>query len=218
MSVLNKDNFLFYTYGIVIYQLGLSTMKSRSLTGAVLLLLILILTYYVTVYSMKVPSNHYCRNQLTPTNCPPDATRIVARENKSTMNHDPTNSPGLSGGSESTDRFHLSLAYLSLKEREQFDNCAHSGKTITLNAPLDNGTCHFMNGTGRRPVALASFPGSGNTWVRGLLEKVTGICTGELALRATIMPLQTNLSSSAHMYFEAVHFLSMHVQYRTMAC
>ena len=43
-----------------------------------------------------------------------------------------------------------------------------------------NGTCHFMNGRGRLPVALASFPGSGNTWVRGLIEKVTGICTGEM--------------------------------------
>ena len=40
------------------------------------------------------------------------------------------------------------------------------------------GSCHFMNGTNRAPVALASFQGSGNTWVRGLLEQATGICTG----------------------------------------
>ncbi len=39
--------------------------------------------------------------------------------------------------------------------------------------------CHFMNGTSRGSVALLSFPGSGNTWLRGLLEKATGICTGE---------------------------------------
>ena len=39
--------------------------------------------------------------------------------------------------------------------------------------------CHFMNGTSRGGVALLSFPGSGNTWLRGLLEKATGICTGE---------------------------------------
>ena len=39
--------------------------------------------------------------------------------------------------------------------------------------------CHFMNGTSRPAVALVSLPGSGNTWVRGLLEKATGICTGE---------------------------------------
>ena len=41
-------------------------------------------------------------------------------------------------------------------------------------------TCHFINGTSRASnVALISFPGSGNTWTRGLLEKATGICTGD---------------------------------------
>ena len=42
-----------------------------------------------------------------------------------------------------------------------------------------SGDCRFMRGEGRAPVALVSLPGSGNTWVRGLLEKATGICTGE---------------------------------------
>ena len=41
------------------------------------------------------------------------------------------------------------------------------------------GDCEFMSGEGRAPVALVSLPGSGNTWIRGLLEKATGICTGE---------------------------------------
>ena len=44
--------------------------------------------------------------------------------------------------------------------------------------PLPEPTCHFMNGRKRNPVALASFPGSGNTWLRGLLQKATGVCTG----------------------------------------
>ena len=44
--------------------------------------------------------------------------------------------------------------------------------------PVINGTCRFVDGNNRLPVALASFPGSGNTWARGLIEKVTGICTG----------------------------------------
>ena len=35
-----------------------------------------------------------------------------------------------------------------------------------------------MNGTNRAAVALVSFPGSGSTWVRGLLEQATGVCTG----------------------------------------
>ena len=43
-----------------------------------------------------------------------------------------------------------------------------------------NGSCHFMDGSNRAPVGLISFPGSGNTWVRGLLEQATGICTGEI--------------------------------------
>ncbi|CAI8056765.1 WSC domain-containing protein 1 [Geodia barretti] len=38
--------------------------------------------------------------------------------------------------------------------------------------------CKFLNSTSRAPVALSSFPGSGNTWVRGLLQQVTGVCTG----------------------------------------
>ena len=44
---------------------------------------------------------------------------------------------------------------------------------------LPSGECRFMNGSGRNPIGLVSFPGSGNTWVRGLLQKATGICTGE---------------------------------------
>ena len=43
---------------------------------------------------------------------------------------------------------------------------------------LKQGECHFMDGRERAPVALVSFPGSGNTWLRGLLEQATGICTG----------------------------------------
>ena len=43
-----------------------------------------------------------------------------------------------------------------------------------------NGSCHFMDGSNRAPVGLISPPGSGNTWVRGLLQQATGICTGEI--------------------------------------
>lgn len=46
---------------------------------------------------------------------------------------------------------------------------------------LKENDCHFMNGSSTRlPVALASTSGSGNTWIRGLLERATGICTGFL--------------------------------------
>ena len=33
---------------------------------------------------------------------------------------------------------------------------------------------------GRGTVGLVSFPGSGNTWVRQLLQMATGICTGKV--------------------------------------
>ena len=46
--------------------------------------------------------------------------------------------------------------------------------------------CQFVNARGRRVVALVSLPGSGNTWVRGLLERVTGVCTGSIYCDKTL--------------------------------
>lgn len=68
----------------------------------------------------------------------------------------------------------LCTQYLNKEELEKFRHCS---KHLEMRA-ANNGTCQFLNGTSRGKVALASFPGSGNTWVRGLLEKVTGLCTG----------------------------------------
>ena len=77
----------------------------------------------------------------------------------------------------------LCLEYLSAEERNDFSKCTSRAMYLHQkkfkSTALNNGTCHFIDSTGRRPVAVASFPGSGNTWVRGLLEKTTGICTGE---------------------------------------
>ena len=77
----------------------------------------------------------------------------------------------------------LCLEYLSKSERREFDKCTSKGVSLSKkrfkSATLSNGICHFVNGAGRRRVALASFPGSGNTWVRGLLEMTSGICTGD---------------------------------------
>ena len=77
--------------------------------------------------------------------------------------------------------------YLSRTESVFFDKCTN--KTAAKEAKfgaIQKGRCRFMNGTGRYPIALASFPGSGNTWLRGLLEKATGICTGIVVLIARI--------------------------------
>ena len=46
--------------------------------------------------------------------------------------------------------------------------------------------CQFINGSGRSPIALASFPGSGNTWVRGLIQAATGLCTGAIYCDRTL--------------------------------
>lgn len=68
--------------------------------------------------------------------------------------------------------------YLQPRDRHFYSLCMDKVKAFSKDLPpMDNG-CHFINGTKRKPVALVSFPGSGNTWVRQMLEKVTGICTG----------------------------------------
>ena len=67
----------------------------------------------------------------------------------------------------------LCTQFLEPADLSDFHNCPRHMKK-----GYRNGTCRFLNGSSRRVVALASFPGSGNTWVRGLLEKAAGICTG----------------------------------------
>ena len=56
--------------------------------------------------------------------------------------------------------------------------CVEKVENVNIDTPIPK--CRFMDGTNRYPVALASLPGSGNTWVRGLLEQATGICTGDI--------------------------------------
>ena len=68
------------------------------------------------------------------------------------------------------------LNVLSSSEKNTYNEC-HK-KALVLLKDVEECKCRFVNGTGRKRVALVSLPGSGNTWVRGLLEKTTGICTG----------------------------------------
>ena len=72
----------------------------------------------------------------------------------------------------------LCSEFLSAIDRDHFQQCVETVKKTVLRPP-PLGSCHFMDGSNRAPVALASFEGSGNTWIRGLLEEVTGICTGK---------------------------------------
>ena len=59
-------------------------------------------------------------------------------------------------------------------------------KRTNLTAEPSRSVCHFLNARDRAPVALASFPGSGNTWVRGLLQAATGVCTGTIYCDSTL--------------------------------
>ena len=70
----------------------------------------------------------------------------------------------------------LCTEYLTKEDKSRFNSCLEEVRSH--NGHVQDGQCHFMPQTHRAPVALASFPGSGNTWLRGLLETATGICTG----------------------------------------
>ena len=80
--------------------------------------------------------------------------------------------------------------YLQKFELLAMNECSAETSKRTVNGKIQNenkskfnlkeNNCSFINGSHRLPVALASTSGSGNTWIRGLLEKATGICTGFL--------------------------------------
>ena len=67
------------------------------------------------------------------------------------------------------------LQYLSMPEKKEFNKCQNK---INSTQKALKCQCRFRDGVGKKRVALNSLPGSGNTWLRGLLEKITGFCTG----------------------------------------
>ena len=64
--------------------------------------------------------------------------------------------------------------FLSISEM----NCAKAIAARMEPATRVTPRCHFQNGTMKPRVLLRSYPASGNTWTRQLLEKTSGICTG----------------------------------------
>ena len=70
--------------------------------------------------------------------------------------------------------------FFTNSDKPHFKYCVHKTWGVTINEYREpaKSTCVFINGTNRYPIGLASYPGSGNTWVRGLLQKVTGLCIG----------------------------------------
>ena len=75
-------------------------------------------------------------------------------------------------------RDNICSEYLSGDDSMKYHSCLSSIKTRRTKP--NAGVCHFIDGSHRPAVALVSFPGSGNTWVRGILEMATGICTGAI--------------------------------------
>lgn len=80
---------------------------------------------------------------------------------------------------------HCTLEYcselLNSDDSARWKECSQSASIISAKRTEKNKTrnnCRFINEPNRDAVALVSFPGSGNTWVRGILEAVTGMCTG----------------------------------------
>ena len=74
--------------------------------------------------------------------------------------------------------------YLTILELSAMRTCLRETVQRTAGRHLEvmvkENDCNFTDKSNRKPVALASTEGSGNTWLRGLLEKATGICTGFL--------------------------------------
>ena len=71
------------------------------------------------------------------------------------------------------------LQYLSAAEKHVFNECQRRTVPQKSTQSIPKCQCRFRDGVGKEKVAIVSLPGSGNTWVRGLLEKATGVCTGE---------------------------------------
>ena len=70
--------------------------------------------------------------------------------------------------------------HLNASEKLLYMQClAKVQVAVGSESPQEN-NCRFLLTHSRKPVALISFPGSGNTWVRQLLEGASGICTGSV--------------------------------------
>lgn len=86
----------------------------------------------------------------------------------------------------------LHAKHLTSSDRDDFAACQDKHKKFSNEWRL--GACVFVDPASRSEgaVALVSLPGSGNTWLRGLLERATGVCTGKsgvfIIIRSTQPP------------------------------
>ncbi len=107
-------------------------------------------------------------------------------------NKDTTSSSDIPNRTKRKCRDTICSEYLTEGDHVHFDYCIKKTWPTQRHREPKESVCQFMDGSGRHPVALASYPGSGNTWVRGLLQEVTGLCTGgvycDVALRQSGFP------------------------------
>ncbi len=72
--------------------------------------------------------------------------------------------------------------YLTSRERVAQKKCMREVfrymDPLEIKASLRENPCRFIDARNRLPVALVSAEGSGNTWLRWLLERASGACTG----------------------------------------
>ena len=72
--------------------------------------------------------------------------------------------------------------FLSSRDHQNFKSCVERTWELSVNAHIyiepAQSTCVFINGSGKFPMALVSYPSSGGDFVRGLIQSTTGLCTG----------------------------------------
>uniref|UniRef100_A0A3P8WHR7 WSC domain containing 2 n=2 Tax=Cynoglossus semilaevis TaxID=244447 RepID=A0A3P8WHR7_CYNSE len=64
---------------------------------------------------------------------------------------------------------------------EEFESCGNDEYFVVYQTQVQDNRCmdrHFLQTQAKQLVALASFPGAGNTWARHLIELATGFYTG----------------------------------------
>ena len=101
--------------------------------------------------------------------------RTLFDETLTASNLNVTTTPN-TAASKTKCRDSLCSEYLTAIDKTRFVSCLQ--KVREKGGHPQHEQCRFMPQSHRAPVALASYPGSGNTWLRGLLETATGICTG----------------------------------------
>ncbi|XP_077457595.1 sialate:O-sulfotransferase 2 [Stigmatopora argus] len=72
---------------------------------------------------------------------------------------------------------------------EEFESCGNDEYFVVYQTQVQDNRCmdrHFLPSRKNQLVALASFPGSGNTWARHLIELGTGFYTGSYYFDASL--------------------------------